>query len=172
MDNPQIVNHTYSFNNAVPMLDYVMDVCRYLDTCYRELEKMSDEDEKKNEDLKHEYRVYSHKKAFSTRFSIYCYSNVQRSIPTSSSYAELERLRDAGFLKQLSNMTIELNYDFEVGKNNELETHHNEIELKFKPYEITLTRVSDHADAEVDQIEATTKRKMDEFVSYETIFGD
>ncbi len=172
MDNLQTINHVYNYNNAVPMLDYVLDVCKYLDAKYRELEALVAQDEVKNQDLKYEYREYSHKKAYSAGYTIYFYSKTQRSVPAAHSYAELEQMKNSGLLKQLRRMTIEVNYDYGVGKDNQINGHHNEFKLSFEPYEIVFTRVSDHDNETINEIEETVKRKMNEFLYYETIFGD
>ncbi len=172
MDNLQAINHVYSYNNAVPMLDYVLDLCKYLDMKNNELKTMIDADEKKNEDLKYDYRVYEHKKHYSAGFKVYLYSKVQRNLPSVQSYAELEKMHAAGLLKQLSHMSIELDYSFGVGKYNEIVNHRNEFKIEFRPYDISFTRASDYDDAEANEIEDTIKRKLSDFVSYETIFGD
>ena len=67
---------------------------------------------------------------------------------------------------------IEVNYDYGVGKDNQINDHHNEFKLSFEPYEIVFTRVSDHDNETMNEIEETVKRKMNEFLYYETIFGD
>lgn len=167
-----MINRVYSYNNAVPMLDYVLDLCKYLDAKNNELLALNEADEKKNQDLKFEYREYEHKKAYSAGFVIYLYSKVQRNLPSVHSYAELEKLHASGLLKQLMHMTIELKYTFGVGKNNEVVEHRNEFKIEFRPYDISFTRASNYDDAVANEIEEVIKRKMGEFVSYETIFGD
>ena len=154
------------------MHDYVLDLCKYLDMKNRELKLLTDADEKKNEDLKYDFREYEHKSHYSAGLKIYLYSKTQHNLPNVQSFAELEKLHAAGLLKQLTHMSIELDYSFSTGKSNELVDHRNEFKIDFRPYEILFSRSSDHDDAEANEIEEVIKRKLGDFVSYETIFGD
>ena len=172
MDNLQTINHVYKTTITPFQCSTMYWMCKYLDAKYRELEALVAQDEVKNQDLKYEYREYSHKKAYSAGYTIYLYSKTQRSVPAAHSYAELEQMKNSGLLKQLRRMTIEVNYDYGVGKDNQINDYHNEFKLSFEPYEIVFTRVSDYDNETINEIEETVKRKMNEFLYYETIFGD
>ena len=66
----KIINPRYDYSNIIPNKEYVKVLTQYCFAVYNQLLKMFDEDQKKNERLKSEYKNFEYLKHFSTGIEI------------------------------------------------------------------------------------------------------
>ena len=60
-DEPSVVHNEYDYSNVVPTIESITYLAQYLSSVYKQFISLVEEDQKKNEQFKEEYRHYSFK---------------------------------------------------------------------------------------------------------------
>lgn len=169
MENKMIINNEFDYSNKIPTLETVSYLIKYMDSVYDTFIKLTEEDEKKNEPLKDEYRNYDYKKSYGTRFEIYIRLKTYNNI-SCKRYKEYQSAVDDGNMKNILGLEIKLNLDYKSGKARELEEHENSFSIIIKPYEFIFARKSSHNDSIMNQVENNINEILNKFTTINTIF--
>ena len=131
--------------------------------------RLMNEDEEKNKQFKPEYKQYTYKKNYGTRFEIYIREKTYNNI-SCKDLVEFESAVKDGNLKNINSMEIKMDLDFRRGNGNNLEDHENSFTVKFEPYKIIFARKSNYIDQEINQVESAIKQILDKFPKVNSIF--
>lgn len=166
-----IINNEFDYSNAIVNVDYVLYLVQYCDQLFKQLLAKQAEDEEKNKQFKPEYKEYMFKKKYSQGFEVYIYEKSYNNI-SCKDFASFKTAVDDGNLKNVTQVSIKLDLDFERGKDNNYEQHENSFTIIFKPYEITFARKSNYNDPNMNQIENQINEIMKKLPVANTIFLD
>ena len=169
MENKMIINNEFDYSNKVPTIEAVSYLVQYMDNIYDSFLKLTEEDEKKNEPFKDEYRNYDYKKSYGTRFEIYIRLKTYNNI-TCQGYEEYRLAVQDGNVKNILDLEIKLDLDYGRGKGRDLEEHENSFSIIIKPYDFIFARKSSHNEANMNQIENNINEILDRFTTINTIF--
>lgn len=168
-DIPSVINNEYDYSNIIATIEGVTYLVQYCNNVYKQLLGLIEEDYKKNEPYKLEYRNYMYKKNYGEGFSVYIREKTYNNITCN----DLESFKTAvsdGNLKNISSMDIKLNLDYNRGKEGSLVKHENSFTIVFKPSDIIFARKSSHNEATMNQIENDINEIMKKFPVANSIF--
>ena len=168
-DEPSVKNNEYDYSTAIVTSDAITYLVQYCDGVYKNFMALVDEDEKRNEQFKQEFKNYNYKKSYGERFEVFIRGKNYNTI-TCKDFSSFQSAVNDGDLNNVSSLEIKMELDFKRGKGNELKDHENSFTISFKPYEITFTRKSSHNEAKMNQIENDIKEILNKFQSINTIF--
>lgn len=163
------INNEYNYSNSLPVVELITYLVQYCDKIYKNFVNLIEEDEKKNEQFKHEYRNYKYKKNFGERFEIYIREKNYNGI-SCKDLSSFEKIVNDGKLKNINSLEIRMNLNYDRGKYMNLIKHENHFHISFKPYEIIFTRNSNYNEIEMNKIEDTIKDVLNKFPVVNTIF--
>lgn len=166
-----IINHETDYSNALPTVEIITYLVKFCDNLYKQLVSLFEEDEKKNEQYKEEFKEYKYKKMYSTRFVVRIREKAFNNIECKN-YEEFTSAVSNGDLKQVDKLEIILDLDYKRGRGTNLEEHNNSFVISFNPYNITFARKSNKNDSDMDQIEEQIKKVMDQLPIANSIFCD
>ena len=165
------INNEYDYSNIVVEAEAVSVLVKYCESYYNQFVAMCDEEEAKNEKLKFEYKNYQYKKTYSMGLEIKIREKDGDYSGTScKTYESFVEAINAGHLKNVDSLTIDLNLSYKRGKDIETKDHENRFKISFKPYEIVFTRKSNFTDSYMDQIENVINEILKKFRVQNTIF--
>ena len=168
------VFNEYDYSNIVAEIEPITYLVRYCDSVYNQLLDMMHQEEEKNEKLKSEYRFYEYKKNYNTKFEIEIRKKSKDFAPINSiecdSYNKFMEAVNDGHLKNVDSLVIELNLSYKKGKDYELKTYDNSFKISMKPYDIKLTRKSNHEEDIMNQIENALNDILKKFKTQDSIF--
>ena len=165
----QVINNEYDYSNIIPTVDLVKSLAQYLSDLNDYLTKLTEEDEEKNKQFKIEYKEYSFKHHYSQGFEVFIREQGYNNI-TCKSYNEFLSAINDGNLKHISKLTINLDFDYERGKGNNIDVLENKFAIVFEPYNITFARKSNNNEAFINEIESKIKMALDNAAKMDTIF--
>lgn len=172
MQSPEIetaISNEYDYSNVIPTAQNIGNLVQYCDAIYNQLLNLIEEDEKKNIQLKEEYRNYTWKKSYNMNFEVSIkqknYNNI--SCKNHSSYQDA---LNSGQVNHLTSLVIDTNLSFKRGEGMKLQEHQNSFKIVFKPYEISFLRKSNYNDPHMNQIEENIKSILNKFETVNTIF--
>ena len=168
-DTLSVINNTYDYSNIIPTVECIRYLVQYCDNVYKKFVNLMEEDTKKNEQFKEEFKNYNYKKSYGDLFEIYIREKSYNTT-TCKDFATFESAVSNGHLKNVSSLEIRLELDYKRGKCYELKEHENEFIVKFKPYEITFVRKSNHNEESMNQIENIIKDILSKFPISNSIF--
>lgn len=168
-DEPSVVHNEYDYSNVVPTIESITYLAQYLSSVYKQFISLVEEDQKKNEQFKEEYRHYSFKRMFSERFAI---TIMQKSFSTITckDFTSFQSAISDGNVNNVRSLDIVMQLDYRRGVGNNLVDHENLFHIIFKPYEITFTRKSSHNEFQMNQIEKDVKDIFSQIPALNTIF--
>ena len=169
MNEKSTINNEYDYSNIIPTEDYVLYLVKYCDGIYNQMIRLMNEDEEKNKQFKPEYKQYTYKKNYGTRFEIYIREKTYNNI-SCKDLVEFESAVKDGNLKNINSMEIKMDLEFRRGNGNNLEDHENSFTVKFEPYKIIFARKSNYIDQEINQVESAIKQILDKFPKVNSIF--
>lgn len=168
-DEPSVKNNEYDYSTIIATPEAITYLVQYCDSTYKKFVALIDEDEKRNEQFKQEFKNYNYKKNYGERFEVYIREKNYNTITCKNLIAFQSAVND-GNLTNVSSLEIRMNLDFKRGKGNDLTDHENSFIIIFKPYEITFTRKSSHNEVKMNQIENGIKDILNKFQTVNTIF--
>lgn len=169
----KIINPRYDYSNIIPNKEYVKVLTQYCFAVYNQLLKMFDEDQKKNERLKSEYKNFEYLKHYSTGIEISVKERAKEGQYIGSSYDFNDYKSFIDYIDRkptLTSLKIELNLSFKRGGEYKTTEYTNVFIISFEPYNIIFSRKSNHEDKNMDQIEQYIKSVLDKFSTVDTIF--
>ena len=167
------INPRYDYSNIIPNKEYVKVLTQYCFAVYNQLLKMFDEDQKKNEKLKSEYKNFEYLKHYSTGIEINVKERAEEGQYIGSSFEFKDYKSFVDYIDRkptLTSLKIELNLSFKRGGEFKNVEHTNMFIISFEPYNIIFSRKSNHEDESMDQIEQYIKSVLDKFSTVDTIF--
>ena len=168
-DEPSVKNNEYDYSTIIATPEAITYLVQYCDSAYKKFVALIDEDEKRNEQFKQEFKNYNYKKTYGERFEVYIRGKNYNTI-TCKDLASFQSAVNDGNLTNVSSLEIKMNLDFKRGTGNDLTDHENSFTITFKPYEITFTRKSSHNESKMNQIENDIKEILNKFQTVNTIF--
>jgi hypothetical protein len=164
-----VTNNEFDYSNSVPTIEYVTYLVQYCDNIYKHFLSLIEEDKKRNEKFKDEYKNYNYKKSFREEFEIYIklksYNNI-----TCNDFNSFKTAIEDGNLNNVNGIDIKLNLSYERGKGKDLIKHENSFSIIFNPYNIVFARKSSHNEPEMNQIENNINEILKKFPVVNTIF--
>ena len=168
-DEPSVKNNEYDYSTIIATSEAITYLVQYCDSTYKKFVALIDEDEKRNEQFKQEFKNYNYKKNYGERFEVYIRGKNYNTI-TCKDLAAFQSAVNDGNLTNVSSLEIKMDLDFKRGKGNDLTDYENSFTITFKPYEITFIRKSSHNEARMNQIENDIKDILNNFQTVNTIF--
>lgn len=166
-----IINNETDYSNKLATIEKITELISICDNIYTQFTDITQKEEEKNKQFKEEYKEYTYKKHWGTKFEISIRNKSYNTITCDNLNTFKTAIND-GNLKEVDALTIYLNLDFKRGKGLDLEEHENEFKITFKPYDIKLLRKSNHNDQDINQIENVLKDTISKFPESNTIFCD
>lgn len=165
------ISREYDYSNSVPEIKAILYLAQYCEAYYKQLVKLVEEDEAKNEKLKYDYRNYMFKKSFSSRFEVTIKKrDANYTILYCKTYESFVNAVNEGHANNVNGITITLDLSYERGKEFYTKKHDNLFIISFKPYEIIFSRKSNYEDENMDQIENSINEVLKKFNVQNTIF--
>ncbi len=165
-----IINNKYDYSNIIATEENITYLVQYYDQIYSQFLKLIEEDEQRNEKLKYEFQVFNYKDSYSKIFKIKIRAKDYYNTITCENYTVFVEAIRKGQLRNINSLEIEMNLDYKKGKSGNLTEHQNSFKIIFKPYEISFLRKSNHKEPNMDQIETTTNKLLNQFPVANTIF--
>lgn len=172
-NDEKLINPRYDYSNIIPNKEYVKVLAQYCFAVYNHLLKMFEEDKKKNERLKSEYKNFEYMKHYSTGIEIIVRERVKEGQLTGSSFDFIDYKSFVDYIDRktrLDSLKIKLDLSFKRGGEFENKEYINVFTISFEPYNIIFSRESNHEDESMDQIEQYIKSVLDRFNTEDTIF--
>lgn len=164
------INNEFDYSNIVVGIENLAYIVQYCDNVYSHFKSLLDEDEKKNERLKYEFKNFDYKKSYGDGLDIRIR---QKNYYNNTSYKNYNSFMDAvhqGQLKNIEALEIELTLDYKKGKSDELKDHENSFKISFKPYDIKFVRKSNYNEKNMNQIEENINEILKKFPIANSIF--
>lgn len=168
-DEISIINNEYDYSTVISTIDAVAYLVQYCDNIYKNFIALTDEDEKRNEQFKQEFKNYTFKKVYSDRFAVYI-RNKHYNFITYKDFVSFQSAINTGNLTNVDSLEIQLKMNFERGNGNKLVEYENSFSVVFKPYDIKFTRMSNHNELKMNQIENGIRDILNKFQTVNTIF--
>ncbi len=164
----QIVNNEFDYSNTIANEQSVLLLAKYIDDIYKRMLAIFEEDERKNEKLKWEFKDYAYKKSY-VRLEFTMKNKNYGSIECET-YEALVNYAKAGNINNLISFEIKMTLDYSRGKGDSLIKIENLFNVIIKPYEITFTRKSNYDEVYMKQIEDGINSILKQFKIENTIF--
>jgi len=164
-----IINNEYDYSNILPTIECITYLVQYCENVYKYFMSLVEEDEKRNEQLKYEYKNYNYKKTYSQRIEIYIKEKSYNNI-TCKDFSSFQSAINDGNLKNVNGLDIKLELDYEKGTMNNFVNYENSFSIIFRPYEITFARKSNHNEIYMNQIENAINEILKQFPIANSIF--
>lgn len=165
-----IINNEYSSSDILPTVESITYLIQYCDSVFKQFINLIEDDKKRNNQFKPEYKNYSYKKSYGEYFEIYIREKNYNTI-TCKNFETFKEFADAGNLKNISNLEIKLHLDYKRGQGYNLTEYENSFSILFKPYETTFIRKSNHNEPNINQIEENLKNILENFPVANSIFS-
>lgn len=164
-----MINNEFDYSNIIVAEEPITYLVQFCSQVYNNFLKLLNEEQQKNEKLKYEFQNYNYKKHFANTLEIRTMDKNYNSISYSNYDTFIEGVKNKQ-LRNINSLEINLNLSYKRGKNENLIDHENSFKIVFKPYEIKFSRVSNHKEENMDQIENTINQILNKFQAVNTIF--
>ena len=165
----KIINNEYDYSTIIPGVEYITYLIEYLDSVFKDFIRLVEEDEKRNEQLKYEFKNYNYKKCYGQNLDIYINQKGYNNITCKDIETFKSAIKD-GNLKSVNSLEIKLVLNYKKGKNSNFVEYENSFIIKFKPYETKFARKSNHNEINMNQIENNINNILNKFPKVNTIF--
>jgi len=164
-----IINNQYDYSTSLPTIEAISYLVQYCDNVYKSFIVLMNEEEKRNEQFKQEFRSYNYKKSYGDVFEIYIHGKNYNTI-TCKGYNDFQMAINDGNLKNVNSLEIKIDMSFKRGNGHDLNEHENSFTIIFRPYEITFSRKSNHNELQMNKIESEIREILNKFQAVNTIF--
>ena len=164
-----IIDNEYDYSNCVPTVEGVSFLVKYLDSVYKNYLRLTEEDEKKNEQFKFEYKSFNYKKTYESGLEIRIKEKSFNSV-TCNDWESFLSAVDKECLKGIIEVKIRLDLSFKRGKGENLSKYENSFLITFAPYDISFVRKSNHNEVVMNKIEKDIREILNKFPVMNTIF--
>lgn len=164
-----VINNEYDYSTILPTVEAISYLVQYFDNVFKQFTALVEEDEKKNEQFKQEFKNYNYKKTYGERFEVYIREKNYNTI-TCKDFSSFQSAVNDGNLKNVSSLEIKIDMDFKRGNGNDLKEHENSFTITFKPYDIKFIRKSNHNELNMNKTEKEIIEILNKFQASNTIF--
>lgn len=164
-----VINKEYDYSNAIVDESCITYIANYCESIYNQFNLLIEEDEKRNEKIKYEYKNYNYKNTYQTKYEIKIKEG-RYNTAYCKSYNSLIEYIQAKPLNSVEDIEIELNLSYKRGKNQSYRDYDNVFKIIFKPYDIKLTRKSNHNEQMMNQVEESLNQLLSSLPTVNTIF--
>lgn len=164
-----IINNEYDYSNIIADVKNITYIIQYCDELYNSFLKLVEEDEKRNERLKYEFKNYDYKQSFGEKFEIKIRQKNYNTI-SCKNYSSFIEAVNKGQISNIESLAIELRLNYKRGKSDNLRNHENSFNITFKPYDIKFIRKANYKEIEMEQIENNLNNMLQKFPVANTIF--
>jgi hypothetical protein len=164
----QVINNSYDYSNALVDEQSLLMLCECVDDAYKNMYRIFENDEKKNERLKWEYKNYEYKKGYNNLEYVMRYKDSNSF--NCESYEALISHAKEGRLRNLTYFAIKMDLNYSRGNSNLLTHINNSFVIAFGPYDILFTRRANYNEVYMNQIEEGINSILKQFKKYNTIF--
>ncbi len=171
MNNKAVVNNVFDYSNILPTVEYIKYLVNYLDNIYNQFLDLIKKDEEKNSKFKYEYKDYMYGESYGCRFYLYIYEKGYNNIKCDDYNTFISAINN-GDLKNVRELSIQMDLDFKRGRNNNYTQYENSFSIIFNPYNIKFTRKSNYNDINMNQIENQVNEILKKFPVANCIFCD
>ena len=168
-ENETVINNEFDYSNIIATADEISPLVQYCEQLYNQLMELNQEDEIKNRKLKYEFREHDYEKHIGMSFEINTMDK-NYNIITYKSYRAYLEAANSGQIKEVSSLEIDLRLNYRRGKGERLEDYNNSFKITFKPYDIKFRRQSNHDESNINQMEETIRKILDNYPVANTIF--
>lgn len=168
-DETSLINNEYDYSTILPTVEAISYLVQYCDNVFKQFTALVEEDEKKNEQFKQEFKNYNYKKTYGERFEVYIREKNYNTI-TCKDFSSFQSAVNDGNLKNVSSLEIKIDMDFKRGNGNDLKEHENSFTITFKPYDIKFIRKSNHNELNMNKTEKEIIEILNKFQASNTIF--
>lgn len=168
--NTTLIKDKKMYYDLLAVSEYVNDLIKYCEQCYKDYRNKVTEDEAKNEQLRYDYQEFSHKESYSSAFNVQVYDAVHSFIDFSS----LEEYQAAVIKHTFTapkHVKITLDTSFRSGKSGSLIDHKRVFEIWFEQNRSYFAYESNEEDESFNSIRQTIEKKLDQFPAVRTIFS-
>ena len=106
-----VVNNEYDYSNIVPKVDSIAYLVQYCDNIYKHFLTLLEEDKKRNESLKFEFKNYQYKKSYRETFEVYIIKKDYNYI-SCKDFTMFQSAINQGDLKNVNSLEIRLCLDY------------------------------------------------------------
>lgn len=166
---PAAVRKNKNFTCLLAVREYVEDIVKNCFALYDSFKKTMDEDEKKNEQLKFEFRNYNYYHSYADCCKVHAYG-----IGISNDYEDYQTFVSAlngGLIQGINELKITLNLSFRTGTHEHFVDHNHEFKITFKPEITTIVYEANFDDATMNGFYDKFVAKLDDFPATVTIFA-
>lgn len=163
------IHHEYDYSNIVPRIEAITYLVQYCENIYKQFLTLIEEDKKRNESLKFEFRNYHYKRSYREKFEVYIREKNYNYI-SCKDFTMFQNVIDQGNLNNVNSLEIRLCLDYKKGREGNLVSFENSFIVSFKPYRITFDRKANHNEEQMTKIEENIKNILDQFSVVNTIF--
>ena len=163
------INNEFNYSTIIPEVEIVSYLVQYCESVYNYMLKLFEEDEKRNEPLKYDYRNYQYKKSYSF-FKINITDKNHHS-QECDNYASFLNLVESNRVSNVNSLKIELGINYKRGREGSNQNYENSFKISFNPYEIMFYRKSSIGEEEMDQVEKNINEIMRKFKTANSIFA-
>lgn len=164
-----LIHHEYDYSNIVPRVDAITYLVQYCDNIYNQFLTLIEEDKKRNESLKFEFKNYQYKRSYREIFEVHIRNKDYHYI-SCKDFTMFQSAINQGDLKNVNSLEIRLCLDYKRGREGNLISFENSFVVSFKPYQIMFVRKSNHNEEQMMKIEDDIKKILDQFPVENTIF--
>ncbi len=164
-----VINNEFDYSNIIPTAEHIGTLVQYCENVYNQFLKLIEEDEQKNEKLKIEYKNYKYAKSYGEKFEVSIREKTYNNLDCKTYNSYIDAVNN-GQLKEVHSLKINLDLDYKRGSGNNLNYHENSFTIIFKPYEIKFARKSNFNEENMNQIENTINKILQQFQKVNSIF--
>lgn len=150
-DIETIINKEYDYSNSIideKSIEYLVSYC---ESVYNQFNNLINEDEKRNEKLKHEFKNYNYKNTYTKNYEIRIREKEHSTTRLKNYETFCEYIKTKK--RNIEQLEIELNLNYKRGTNLSYKEHENIFKISFKPYDIKFTRKSNYNEQIMNQVE-------------------
>ena len=166
-----VINNEFDYSNIIPTIECVKYIVNYFDNIYDQFLDLIKKDEEKNSQFKYEYKDYMYGKSYGTRFHVYIYEKTYNNITCDDYNTFISAIND-GNLKDVREVSIQMDLYFKRGRNNNYTEYENSFSVILRPYNIKFARKSNYNDVNMNQIENQINEILKKFPVANCIFCD
>ena len=164
-----VINNEYDYSNIVASGENIAYIVQYCENLYKQFLALVEQDERKNEALKYEYKNYEYGKHFKCEFTITIKNSGLINIICKSLSSYMDAL-NSGKITHVNGLDIILDLSYKRGGATQFAEHRNDFKIIFRPYDIKFIRKSNFNEASMNQIENSINSILSKFAIANTIF--
>lgn len=164
-----VINNEYDYSTIIPSGEAIGYIVQYCENLYTQFTTLVNNDERKNETLKYEYKNYEYGKHFKSEFTVTIKKSGLNNI-ICKSYSSYLDVLNSGNINNVNGLDIIMDLSYKRGDNTHIIEHRNDFKVIFRPYDIRFIRKSNHNENNMNQIENSINAILKQFPTANSIF--